>query len=102
MRKIRSLIQQLVIAFLHVCRLQLGFWQAPMCLFEETCTRYSQRQIEEHFLPVAIIKICWRLACCNPITAIIRIMHKNKPILCHRSLEALKQLQIDILAHINF
>jgi putative component of membrane protein insertase Oxa1/YidC/SpoIIIJ protein YidD len=71
-RSINRLVKQLAIATLHTMRLQLGFWGAPVCLYTETCTPYSARQLREHALPVALIKIAWRLLSCNPITGIIR------------------------------
>ena len=70
-------ITRLVIAAMHVCRLQLGFWRASVCLFEETCTRYSTRQLEQHILPWALLKILFRVASCNPITGIMRYMIKK-------------------------
>ncbi len=64
--------KQLAIALLHVVRLQLGFWNTPVCLFEETCTRFAHRQFQERALPVACVIIFWRLIRCNPITGIAR------------------------------
>ena len=65
-----NIITRLAVATLHVCRLQLGF-DAPICLFDETCTPFAQRQIEERALPIAILIIAWRLLRCNPITGIV-------------------------------
>jgi putative component of membrane protein insertase Oxa1/YidC/SpoIIIJ protein YidD len=72
-----TIVKRLAIAFLHVARLQLGFWEAPVCLFEETCTRFSHRQLQERALPIAIIIIAWRVIRCNPITGIWRRFRKN-------------------------
>ena len=72
LRVIHSFAQQVAIATLHVIRLQLGFWEAPVCLFEETCTRFAHRQLRERLLPVAACIILWRLVRCNPLTVLIR------------------------------
>lgn len=66
-----NIITRLAVATLHVCRLQLGF-DTPICLFEETCTPFAQRQLEERALPIAVLIITWRLLRCNPITGIVR------------------------------
>lgn len=67
-----NMLKRLSIACLHVVRLQLGFWEAPICLFEETCTRFSQRQLAEKKLPLALLIITWRIIRCNPLTGIWR------------------------------
>lgn len=66
-----NIITRLAIATLHVCRSQLGF-DTPVCLFEETCTPFAQRQIETRSLPAAVVIILWRLLRCNPITGLFR------------------------------
>lgn len=71
-----NIVTRLTVATLHVCRQLLGF-DTPVCLFEETCTPFAQRQIEERFLPVAIIIIIWRLLRCNPITGIARWVNRK-------------------------
>lgn len=70
--QLHNFCKQLAIALLHVIRLQLGFWDAPVCLFEETCTRFAHRQLQQRAIPMAIIVIIWRIIRCNPITGIIR------------------------------
>ncbi len=71
-KDMREITKQLATAIVNVGRLQLGFWDAPVCLFEETCTRYSRRQVQEQALPLAVLKIIWRVMCCNPINGLIR------------------------------
>lgn len=66
-----NIVTRIAIATLHVCRLQLGF-DAPICLFEETCTPFAQRQLETRSLPIAACIITWRLLRCNPITGAFR------------------------------
>jgi putative component of membrane protein insertase Oxa1/YidC/SpoIIIJ protein YidD len=75
--RLNQITKQLATAIVNVGRLQLGFWEAPVCLFEETCTRYSRRQVQKHILPLAVIKIFWRVMCCNPINGIIRRMRSK-------------------------
>ena len=69
---LRTFFKEIAVATLHVMRLQLGFVNTRICLYKETCTPYSTRQLREQAFPIAIIKIAWRLLSCNPITGIIR------------------------------
>lgn len=75
--RLHNFSKRLAIATLHVVRLQLGFWDTPVCLFEETCTRFAHRQLQERALPVAIGIILWRIVRCNPITGIVRRMMRK-------------------------
>lgn len=67
---ISKIFQRLLIGFLYFSRTQLGFWNASVCIFEESCTRFAERQLKERAIIIAIPIIISRVLLCNPLTGI--------------------------------